>query len=104
MEIAKLENAMRLKRNKMSTRIGMISEDIRKMLQLSKAHIQLQLNYFTLGDRVMVLGVPFRNERDEVRVFGYEMYATNSADCDFEIYFKDLLFNAYCGKYFANKL
>lgn len=102
MEIAKLENAMRLKRNK-STRLGSISEDIRKVLQLSRAQIQLQLNYFNLGDRVMVLGVPFRNERDEIRVFGYEMYATGHANCDFEIYFKDLLFNAYCGKYFANK-
>lgn len=51
---------------------------------------------------MLVLGVPFRISPDEVRVFAYEMYANAGADCDFEIYFKELLFNAYC-KYFLTK-
>lgn len=102
LEIAEVEQVLKLRRNKMSRRIGAISEDIRKILQLSRAQLHLQMNYFNRGDRGLVLGVPFRISPDEVRVFAYEMYANAGADCDFEIYFKELLFNAYC-KYFLTK-
>lgn len=96
-EIGRVEQAMRLKqrqRNKANNRLGEISEDIRKILQLSRAQLQAKLSYFNRGDRAMVLGVPFLMDR-EVRIFAYEMMASRSTDCDFEIYFKNLLFNTY---------
>lgn len=93
--VTKLEEAIRLKRSRVTSRIGSISDDIRKLLYLSRSRLQSQINYCQLGDRAMVLGVPFRLEKDEMRVFAYEMYANDQVDCDFEIYFKDLLFNVY---------
>lgn len=97
-DVANAERMVRLKRNKM----GSLSKDMNKLLNISRTRQRQQINYFSLGDRALVLGVPFL-ERDEVRVFGYEMHATSHVDCDFEIYFKDLLFDAYCEKYLVTK-
>lgn len=102
-DVAKIGQTVRLRRRQRKANQGMISEDIRKLLELSRARLQLQLNYFQRGDRVLILGVPFHKEKDNVRVFAYEISANSRPDCEFEIYYKDLLFNAYCGYHLVNK-
>lgn len=88
---------MRLKTKKLTSTL---SEDIRKLLHLSRTRLKKQINYFSLGDRALVLGVPFcMEEGRQMRVFAYDMHATSSVDCEFEIYFKNLLFTAYSKKY-----
>lgn len=102
-DVAKVEQTLRLRRRQKKSNQGMISEDIRKLLELSRARLQLQLNYFQRGDRVLVLGAPFHKNKDDVRVFAYEITSNSRPDCDFEIYYKNLLFNAYCGYHLVNK-
>lgn len=100
----RLERSLQLQKRKANPVTGSTTGDLIKLLRLSKVRLNRQINYFNLGDRVLVLGVPFHGDSyRQPRIFSYEMYAHNGADCDFEVYFKDLLFNSYCSKYFMNK-
>lgn len=98
-----MERGFKEKRNRTSSLIGKISDDIRKLMNLSRNQLQLKINYFSRGDMTLVLGIPFRDKLTQTRIFGYEMYARSNSNCDFEIHFKNILFNAYLNKYFASK-
>lgn len=88
---------MRVKDRKVTPVAGSTTADLINLLQLSKLRLSRQMNYFSVGDLVLVLGVPFHGRNlKEPCVYGYEMHVNKGANCDFELYFKDLLFNSYC--------
>lgn len=84
--------------------MGSITRHLINLLRLSKTRLNRQINYFNLNDRVLVLGVPFHGANyAQPRVYSYEMYADVEANCEFEVYFKNLLFNSYCSNHVSNK-